>query len=126
MINLLPTPLDALAESLISFVESATVIGQNIPVITNVAICADSICTTGHAGLNLFFSPNPLSKVFFGTRGVLIAPSSGVALLTSFTTIPVVGWVGLFGARAFNRLGKYTLHLGNITKGNTTKRYRNC
>jgi hypothetical protein len=32
----------------------------------------------------------------------------------------VAGWVGSFGARAFNRLGKYTMHMGNVTSGNVT------
>jgi len=45
--------------------------------------------------------------------------SSGTALATSFTGIPVVGWLGSFGARGFNRLGKYTLHMGNVTNATT-------
>ena len=47
------------------------------------------------------------------------AVSSGTALATSFTGIPVVGWLGSFGARGFNRLGKYTLHMGNVTNATT-------
>jgi hypothetical protein len=48
------------------------------------------------------------------------AASSGTALVTSFAGIPVTGWLGSFGARGFNRLGKYTLHMGNVTSGNIT------
>jgi hypothetical protein len=43
------------------------------------------------------------------------ATASGTALVTRFTGIPVAGWLGSFGARAFNHLGKYTLHMGNAT-----------
>ena len=32
----------------------------------------------------------------------------------------MAGWVGSFGARAFNRLGKYTMYMGNVTSGNVT------
>jgi hypothetical protein len=46
--------------------------------------------------------------------------SSSTALVTSFAGIPMAGWLGSFGARGFNRLGKYTLHMGNITSGNIT------
>jgi hypothetical protein len=127
MVNLLPTAADVLAESATALVESAisitTDITKNVPIIGNVAICADSICTTGRAGINFYCSPNPVAKVFFGAScvcGVFGAASSGTALVTSFAGIPVAGWVGSFGARAFNRLGKYTLHMGNVTSGNIT------
>ena len=40
---------------------------------------------------------------------------NGCWLITSFAGIPVAGWLGTLGARGFNRLGKYTLHMGNIT-----------
>ena len=48
------------------------------------------------------------------------AVSSSTALVTSFAGIPMAGWLGAFGARGFNRLGKYTLHMGNVTSGNIT------
>lgn len=120
MINLLPTAADILAESATGITTGIT---QNVPIIGNAAICADSICTTGRAGINFYCSPNPVAKVFFGAScmcGVFGAASSGTALVTSFAGIPVAGWVGSFGARAFNRLGKYTLHMGNVTSGNIT------
>lgn len=127
MINLLPTTADALAESATVLAESAagitTGITKNVPIIGNAAICADSVYTTGRAGINFYCSPNPVSKVFFGAScvcGVLGAASSGTALVTSFAGIPVAGWLSSFGARAFNRLGKYTLHMGNVTSGNVT------
>lgn len=120
MANLLPTAVDVLADSA---TEITTGISKNVPVIGNAAICADSICTTGRAGINFYCSPNPVAKVFFGAScvcGVLGAASSGTALITSFAGIPMAGWAGSFGARAFNRLGKYTLHMGNVTSGNIT------
>ncbi len=120
MVNLLPTATDVLAESATGI---TTGISKNVPIIGNAAICADSLCTTGRAGINLYCSPNPVAKVFFGAScacGVLGAASSGTALITSFTGIPVAAWFGSFGARAFNRLGKYTLHMGNVTSGNIT------
>ena len=120
MVNLLPTAADALVESTTGI---TTGIAKNVPIIGNTAICADSVCTTGRAGINFYCSPNPVAKVFFGAScvcGVLGAASSGTALVTSFVGIPVGGWVGSFGARAFNRLGKYTLHMGNVTSGNVT------
>lgn len=123
MVNLLPTATDALAESARTLVESTTSITKNVPAIGNAAICADSLCTTGRAGVNFYCSPNPVSKVFFGAScacGVLGTVSSGIALFTAFSGIPVAGWFGSFGARAFNRLGKYTLHMGNVTNGKIT------
>ena len=120
MINLAPTAVDTLAESA---TEITSGISKNVPVIGNAAICADSLCTTGRAGINFCCSPNPVSKVFFGASclcGLMGTASSGTALVTSFTGIPVAAWLGSFGARAFNRLGKYTLHMGNVTNGNIT------
>ena len=52
--------------------------------------------------------------------GVVGAASSATALVTSVAGIPVAGWLGSFGARGFNRLGKYSLHMGNVTSGNLT------
>ena len=125
MVNVLPTAADALAESATGITTGIT---ENVPIISNAAICADSVCTTGRAGINFYCSPNPVSKVFFGAScvcGVLGAASSGTALAISFAGVPFAGvpiaaWVGSFGARAFNRLGKYTLHMGDVTSGNVT------
>ena len=120
MINLAPSAVDALAESA---TEITSGISNNVPIIGNAAICADSLCTTGRAGINFYCSPNPVSKVFFATScvcGLIGAGSSGVALLSPVTGIPVLGWVGTFGARGFNRLGKYSLYMGNVTNGNIT------
>ena len=120
MINVAPSAVDALAESATEITSGIT---KNVPVIGNAAICADSVCTAGRAGINFYYSPNPVAKVFFGASclcGVIGAASSGTALVTSFSGIPVAGWLGSFGARSFNRLGKYTLHMGNVTAGNLT------
>jgi len=116
MVDLFPTPATAL-------IESTTKVTDSVPVVGNVAILADSTCTAGRAAINFYCSPNPVSKVCFGASclfGVAGAASSGTALATSFMGIPITGLVGSFGARAFNRLGKYTLHLGNVTNGNIT------
>jgi len=105
------------------FAESASSLTDGVPVLGNAAVCVDSLCTTGRAGINFYCSPNPLSKVFFGAScmcGVMGAASSGTALVTSFAGIPMAGWLGAFGARGLNRLGKYTLHMGNVTSGNIT------
>ena len=120
MINLAPSAVDALAESA---TEITSGISKNVPIVGNAAICADSLCTTGRAGINFYCSLNPVAKVFFGARcvcGVVGAASSATALVTSFAGIPVSGWLGSFGARGFNRLGKYSLHMGNVTSSNLT------
>lgn len=114
--GLAPTAVD-------HFAESASTLTDGVPVLGNAAICVDSLCTTGRAGINFYCSPNPVSKVFFGAScvcGLMGATSSGTALATSFAGIPVAGWLGSLGARGFNRLGKYTLHMGNVTSGNIT------
>ena len=110
-----------------AFAESATTItsggSTNVPMIGNAALCVDSLCTTGRAGSTFYGSPSPVAKLFFGAScccGVIGAASSGAALATSFAGIPVAGWLGSFGARGFNRLGKYTLHMGKVTNGNIT------
>jgi hypothetical protein len=134
MINLAPSAVDAFTESVTLLAESVTLlagsateitsgISQNVPIIGNVAICADSLCTVGRASINFYCSPSPLGKVFFGAScvcGTIGAVSSGAALATSFAGIPIAGWLGSFGARSFNRLGKYSLHMGNATSGNLT------
>lgn len=114
--GLAPTAMDHLAES-------ASSLTDGVPVLGNAAVCVDSLCTTGRAGINFYCSPNPVSKVLFGASclcGVMGAASSGTALVTSFAGIPVAGWLGSLGARGFNRLGRYTLHMGNVTSGNIT------
>ena len=86
-------------------------------------LCVYSLCTTGYAGINFYCSPNPVSKVFFGASlvcGIVGAGASGTAALTSFAGIPIAGWFGSLGARGFNRLGKYALHMGNVTNGQIT------
>lgn len=120
MINLAPSAFDALAGSA---TEITSGVSKNVPIIGNAAICADSTCTAGRAGINFYCSPNPVAKAFFGASclcGAIGALSSGTALVTSFAGIPVAGWFGAFTARGFNRLGKYTLHMGNVTSGNIT------
>jgi hypothetical protein len=114
--DLAPTAVD-------HFAESASILTDGVPVLGNAAICVDSLCTTGRAGINFYCSPNPVAKVFFGAScmcGVMGAASSGTALVTSFVGIPITGWLGSLGARGFNRLGKYTLHMGSVTSGNIT------
>ena len=116
MVDFAPTPATVL-------METATGVLGNAPVLGNGAILADSVCTTGRAALNFYCSPSPLGRVCFGTScifGVAGAVSSGTALATSAVGLPVAGVVGSLGARSFNRLGKYALHLGNVTSGNVT------
>ena len=120
MINLAPPAFDTLTESA---TEITSGISKNVLIVGNAEICSDSLCTTGRAGVNFYCSPNPLPRIFFGASclyGVLGAASSGTALVTSFVGIPLTGWIGSFGARGFNRLGKYTLRMGNVTNGNIT------
>lgn len=120
MISLVPTPIDALADKA---TESLQQITSTLPIVGNAAICADSLCTAGRAGINFYCSPSPVAKIFFCASclfGVMGAASSGTALVTSFTGLPVAGCLGAFGARGFNRLGKYTLYMGNVTNGEIT------
>ena len=51
MINLAPSAVDALAESATKITSG---ISKNVPIVGNAAICADSICTTGRAGINFY------------------------------------------------------------------------
>lgn len=98
-------------------------VSKNVPIIGNAAICSDCVCTTSRAAMNFYYSPNPVARVFFGAScvcGVMGAATSGAALVTSFAGIPVTGWLGSFGARGFNRAGKYTLHMGKVTSGKIT------
>ena len=122
--NLAPSAFDAFADSMTEMTTTlTTTTTKNVPIVGNAAICADSLCTTGRASINFYCAPSPLAKVFFGAScacGLVGATSSGAALVTSFMGIPMAGWLGSFGARSFNRLGKYTLHMGNVTNGNIT------
>lgn len=52
MIDLYPSAVDAWAET---FIKSD--ITSSIPSIGNATICAYSICTTGHASINFYYSP---------------------------------------------------------------------
>jgi hypothetical protein len=102
--------------------ESFSTITDAVPGLGNAAICVDSLCTAGRAGINFYCSPSPLAKVFFGASfacGTIGAVASGTVLVTSYTGIPTLGWVGGLGSRGLNRLDKYTLHIGNVT--NTTE-----
>ena len=120
MVDLAPSAVDVFAESA---TEITSGISKNVPIVGNATICAEILCTTGRAGINFYCSPSPIAKVFFGASsacGLVGATSSGVALVTSFAGIPMTGWLGSFGARGFNRLGKYALHMGNVTSGNIT------
>jgi hypothetical protein len=113
---LAPTAFDALTESM-------TEITNSVPILGNSFLCVDSSCTAGRACFNFCCSPSPLSKIFFGASvvcGAAGALSSGTALFTSFAGVPAASYLGSFGARAFNRLGKYTLYMGNVTNGNIT------
>lgn len=90
--NLLPTAVDALAEW-------ATGITKNVPVIGNLAICTDSLCTSGCVGINFYCSPKPISKIFFRASCCVF---------------------GVLGAHVFNRLSKYTLYMKNVMIGQVT------
>lgn len=120
MINLDPSAIDDLAESA---TEITLGIFKNVPIVGNVAICADSVCTTDRTDINFYWSPNPVAKVFFGASvlcGAMGVTSLGKALVTSFTSIIITRWLVSFGARGFNRLDKYALHMGNVIIGNIT------
>ena len=115
-LGLAPTAID-------NFAESATEISSALPVMGNAAICVDSLCTSGRAAVNFYCSPNLLSKALFASScvcGVMGATTSATALITQYSNIPVVSWLGSFGSRGFNRLGRYTLRMGNVTNGNIT------
>ena len=111
-----PTPATILMETLNGVVGSAPILGNGV-------ILTDSVCTAGRAAVNFCCAPSPIARVCFGASVVLGAAgavSSGVALGTTALGLPVVGVVGSLGARSFNRLGKYSLHMGNVTSGNIT------
>lgn len=99
------------------FIISGSNIMEVFPDACNSALCFDSLYTSGRDTINFYCSPSPFSKVFFCSSflfGIL------TAIVSAYTGIPVVGLIGTFGATCFNRLGKYTLQMGNITNGNIT------
>lgn len=96
---------------------------SQVPTLANSAILADSVSTTGRAGMNFCCANNIVARTCFATScvcGTVGAFSSGTAIASSFFGIPEAGIIGNLGARAFNRLGKYALTLGNFTNGNFT------
>jgi hypothetical protein len=91
MVNVAPTAIDHLAESVSQITNS---VKDGVPIIGNAAICADSLCITDRAGINFYCSSNPVSKAFFGANflcGLMGAGASGTALVTSFAGIPMAG-----------------------------------
>lgn len=111
-----PTPFNNL-------MTTADKILSQVPTLSNSALFVDSACTTGRAAMNFWYANNILAKTCFTTScicGTIGAASSGTAIASGFFGIPVAGAVGTLGARAFNRLGKYSLTLGNFTNGNFT------
>ncbi len=111
-----PTPFN-------NFLDKASGILADVPTVGNSVILADSACTTGRAAMNFCCANNLVARTCFGASCVFGAAgtvASGTALAGGTFGIPVVGAVGALGARAFNRLGKYSLHVGNITNGNIT------
>jgi len=118
MINLIPTATDELAlaakDLIINSQSGASLCAQSI-------LLTDNTCTAGRSLINFCATPNPLARFFFATSvvcGVAGATSAGVALTSSVFGMPTTAVVGAFGARSFNRLGRYTLHIGNLTNGN--------
>nr|YP_009686101.1 hypothetical protein [Halamphora americana]QDR24928.1 hypothetical protein [Halamphora americana] len=109
-----PTPFNNL-------MDTTNGILSQVPTLANSALLVDSTCTTGRAAMNFCCANNIVSRTCFvtscicGTVGVV---ASGTAIATSFFGIPAAGAIGTLGARAFNRLGKYTLTLGNFTNAN--------
>lgn len=123
MVDLFPTPTTALLESTTRVTDGIARVTDSVPLFGNVAILTDSTCTAGRAAINFYYSPNPVSKVCFGASclfGLVGAVSSGGAVVSSYLGIPAASLIGAFGSRTFNRLGKYTLHMGNITNCNIT------
>ena len=122
--NLAPTAFDNLAISATKAID--TVVDNSsttIPLVGNSAIMGDCIYTTGRASINFFYTQNRLARVFFCASAVCSlvgGVSSGLAIGASYTGVPIAGVTGVFTSRAFHRLGKYSLQIGNITAGNIT------
>ena len=103
--------------------ETVTSVAKNVLTLENLVLLTDSVRIMGRAVVNLYCSPNLVAKACFATSCVLgttEALCSGFALISSCLAILLGGAVGAFGARASNRLGKYTLHMGNVTSDNRT------
>ncbi len=111
LFDLPPTPVNRFATV------GADVLSQ-VPTLANSGLLADSVCTTGRAAMNFCYANNMIARVCFATScicGTVGAASSGTALASGFFGIPAAGAIVTRGARAFNRLGKYSLTLGNFT-----------
>ena len=111
ILDLAPSPVHRFATV------GADVLSQ-VPTLANSGLVADSVCTTGRAAMNFCYANNMVARVCFATSficGTIGATSSGTVLATGFFGIPAAGAVVTLGARAFNRLGKYSLTLGNFT-----------
>ena len=90
---------------------------KKISAVANSAIMTDSALTARRAALHFCSAKNPVAKFCFGAScllGLTGSICSGSAVITSFIGIPIAGLVGCFGARAFNRLGKYFYYLGKV------------
>ena len=109
--DIAPTPFNKL-------MTTANGVLSQVPTLANSALLVDSVSTTGRAGMNFCYANNIVARTCFATScicGTVGAVSSGTAIASSFFGIPAAGVVGTLGARAFNRLGKYALTLGNFT-----------
>lgn len=110
-------------ESHPKLIEAITEILNSIPTVGNAVICADGTCTAGCAAVNFYTTYNPISKACFAAScvcGTIGAAASGTALVSNYLGVPALGFLGSVGARTFNTLGKYTLHMGNVTNGQIT------
>jgi len=58
-LKLAPSAIDYAAESFSTLTNS-------VPGLGNAAICVDILFTASRAGINFYFSPSPLTKIFFG------------------------------------------------------------
>lgn len=59
MINLALTVIDVVAESATEIILG---IYKNVPVLGNAEISSNSLCTTGRASINFYYSPNLFAK----------------------------------------------------------------
>jgi hypothetical protein len=112
------TPLEAVLDKVNSILYKTNEMVDTIPSFGNGFICIDSLSTAGRAGVNFYFSPSPVARVFFAGScvcGIASAAASGTAMANSYVGIPVIGWMGCLSSRGLNRLGKYTFKMGQIT-----------
>ena len=106
-----PTPFNNL-------MTTANGVLSQVPTLANSALLVNSVSTTGRAGMNFCCANNIIARTCFATScicGTVGAISSGTAIASSVFGIPAAGVLGNFRVRAFNRLGKYSLTLGNFT-----------